>query len=211
MATTLEQNRILIIDDDAGIRGLMARHFSRRGFQVEQAEAAEEVIERFGGRVPRFDVVLTDVHLPGESGVEFARRIKASRPEQPVVFMTGDSDASIARQALRNGASGFLLKPFQFSEVDTAVRNAVQRKRAHVTVDAQVVLGPARRRRVNVMAHLRVGATVAALLTAGWLAGGALAPAHSATPAAAAQTTDVGPANSPTVVPIVIERSVYLK
>ncbi|HEY0305485.1 MAG TPA: response regulator, partial [Longimicrobiales bacterium] len=172
MATTLEQNRILIIDDDAGIRGLMARHFSRRGFQVEQAEAAEEVIERFGGRVPRFDVVLTDVHLPGESGVEFARRIKASRPEQPVVFMTGDSDASIARQALRNGASGFLLKPFQFSEVDTAVRNAVQRKRAHVTVDAQVVLGPARRRRVNVMAHLRVGATVAALLTAGWLAGG---------------------------------------
>ena len=207
---TLQQNRILIVDDDAGIRGLMAKHFSRRGFQVEQAEAAEEAIARFGGAVPRFDVVVTDVHLPGQSGVDLARQIKARQPEQPVVFMTGDADAEIARQALKNGASSFLLKPFDFSEIDTAVRNAVQRKSAHVTKPAMVVLGPARKRRAKVMPRVRIGATIAALLALGWLAGAGLAPTSSNVPVASVQSAPA-PGNQTTVVPVVIERSVYLK
>ena len=209
---TLQQNRILIVDDDASIRGLMAKHFRRRGFEVEQAEAAEEAIERFGGSVPRFDVVVTDVHLPGESGVELARRIKQAQPEQPVVFMTGDSDAAIARQALRNGAASFLVKPFDFSEIDTAVRNAVQRKSAHVTVAAQVVLAPMRRRRVRIMPRVRVGAAIAALLALGWVAGAGLgtSPASSSVPVASVQPAAAA-GNNTTVVPVVIERSVYLR
>lgn len=208
---TLQQNRILIVDDDASIRGLMAKHFSRRGFDVEQAGAAEDVIERFGGSAPRFDVVVTDVHLPGQSGVDFAKRIKEVQPEQAVVFMTGDSDAALARQALKSGASSFLLKPFEFSEMDTAVRNAVHRKSAHVTVPAKVVLGPARRRRRHVFARARVGATIAALLMLGWMAGVGLAPSPSNTPAPPVAAASMGQGSQTTVVPIVIERSVYLK
>ena len=208
---TLQQSRILIVDDDAGIRGLMAKHFRRRGFEVEQAGAAEDVIERFGGSTPRFDVVVTDVHLPGQSGVDFAKRIKEVQPEQAVVFMTGDSDAGIARQALKNGASGFLLKPFEFSEMDTAVRNAVQRKSAHVTVPAKVVLAPARRRRRHVLARARVGATIAALLVLGWITGAGLTPSPGDAPAQSVQSGSTAQSNQTTVVPIVIERSVYLK
>jgi DNA-binding NtrC family response regulator len=211
MATTQQQNRILIIEDDASIRGLMARHFSRRGFEVEQAEAAEEVIERFGGTVPRFDVVLTDVHLPGQSGVDFARRIKEEKPDQAIVFMTGDADNGIAREALRSGAAGFLMKPFQFSEVDTTVRNVLQRKRAHVTVAAKVVLGPLRTRRTSVMPRIRVGATIAAVLMLGWLAGAGLGSAPSPAPIAAAPAAGAAAGNNTTVVPVVIERSVYLR
>ena len=171
---TPQQNRILIVDDDPSIRGLMARHFRRRGFQVEQAEAAEEVLERFGADLPQFDVVLTDVHLPGQSGVDLARRIKEVQPEQPVVFMTGDADAAIARQALKSGASSFLLKPFQFFEIDTSVRNAVQRKAVHVGVFAGTVRSPKRRRRVSVSARVRVAAVIAVMLALGWIAGAGL-------------------------------------
>ncbi len=211
---TLQNNRILIVDDDASIRGLMAKHFSRRGFEVEQAEAAEDVIERFGSSMPRFDVVVTDVHLPGQSGVDLARRIKEVEPGQAVVFMTGDPDAAIARQALQNGAESFLLKPFEFSEIDTAVRNAVQRKSAHVTVAARVVLAPVRRRRrrsTRRTVHTKIAATIAAVLSVGFMAGVGLAPAPVNTPAVAAGASGPASDSRPMVIPIVIERSIYLK
>ncbi len=166
---TPEQKRILIVDDDPGIRTLMAKHFSRKGFQVEQAEAAEEVLDLFGGDVPPFDVVLTDIHLPGQSGVDLARRIKLVQPDQAIVFMTGDADEAIARQALRSGAASFLLKPFQFFEIDTAVRNALQRN--VVPVDVPTAGTHKHRRRPSAKVRLRIAAVVAVMLLLGWIAG----------------------------------------
>ena len=105
------QQRVLIVDDDPGMRGVIARHFRRKGYEVEQAEAAEDVIGRFATGRGRYDVVVTDVHLPGASGVELARQIRHVWPEQPVIVMTGDADAAIAQRALRSGAAGVLIKP----------------------------------------------------------------------------------------------------
>jgi DNA-binding response OmpR family regulator len=211
MATLQQTNRVLIVEDDAGMRGLMAKHFRRRGYEVEQAEAAEEVLGRFGVNDGRYDVVVTDVHLPGESGVDMARRIRAMRPEQQVVFMTGDADASIAQRALRDGAAGYLVKPFEFSELDAVVNHAVKRvgRSAHVTVPAQVVLGPARpRRQTRWAVRARIALAAAAMVALAWLAGSALVPA----PVSAAPSTPVAqPGNQPVVVPVVIERSIYLK
>ena len=189
---TPQPNKILIVDDDPSIRRLMAKHFSRKGFQVEQAEAAEEVFDRFGGDVPPFDVVLTDIHLPGQSGVDLARRIKLAQPDQAVVFMTGDADEAIARQALRSGASSFLLKPFQFFEIDMAVRNALQRK--VVPVDAQVAGSPKPRRRTSLKTRMRIAAVVAVMLLLGWIAGAGLdSPAEES--AEAANATAAASAN----------------
>jgi DNA-binding NarL/FixJ family response regulator len=168
----------------------------------------EEVMERFGGAIPRFDVVVTDVHLPGESGVDFARRIKASEPGQAVVFITGDSDNDIARAALRSGSSGFLVKPFQVSEIETAVRNAVQRQKGNVTVNVNVVMAPARRHRVQIMPRLRAAAAVAALLALGWLAGAGFSSEPANKPADSMQASADG-SNKPAMVPVVIERPVY--
>jgi DNA-binding response OmpR family regulator len=226
MTTAQQNNRILIVEDDAGMRGLMAKHFRRKGYEVEQAEAAEEVVARFGENSGRFDVVVTDVHLPGESGVDLARRIKEMRPEQQVVFMTGDADATIAQRALRGGAAGYLVKPFEFFELDAVVNHAVTRGAfvqpenqpvarvasgsAHVTMPAKVVLAPARRtRHTRLAGRARVALAAAAMITLAWLAGNALAPAPVS--AAAAVISSAAPDNKPVVVPIVIERSVYLK
>jgi DNA-binding response OmpR family regulator len=225
MTALKQSNRILIVEDDASIRGLMTRHFKRRGYEVEQAGAAEEVIARLDGG-KRFDVVVTDVHLPGESGVDLARRLHALSPEQPIVFMTGDSDAGIARQALQDGAAGYLLKPFEFFELDAVVNHAVQRKErvgtqlrsvrrgesAHVTLPAKVVLAPARPRPSTFAARARVALATAAMLGLAWLAGVGMAPGGATSapvqPAAAvAQATS----SQPMVIPVMIDRTVYMK
>jgi DNA-binding response OmpR family regulator len=226
MTAVKQSNRILIVDDDPSIRGLMAKHFTRHGYEVEQAEAAEEVMERFGGR--RFDVVVTDVHLPGESGVDLARRMKGMQPDQPIVFMTGDADAGIARQALHDGANGYLLKPFEFFEMDAAVKNAMRPREvvaptrlpttvarvsataAHVTVPARVVLAPSRPRRSNFFAQARVVLATAAMLVMGWLAGVGLAPTP-VTAAAPAPAVSSNENSRPIVIPMMIERTVYSK
>lgn len=188
---TAQQSRILIVEDDAGVRSLIAKHFRRKGYAVEQAAAAEEVINRMGRIGPRFDVVVTDVHLPGASGVDLARRIKEVRPEQPVVFITGDSDALIAEHEARGDTAGYLLKPFDFVELEAVVTRALQRdasavaerreyvthvdKAVNVTMPAKVVLAPRRSgRRKGLNARVRVAVVSAAILTMAWLAGSAL-------------------------------------
>jgi DNA-binding NtrC family response regulator len=187
MQAQKQNNRILIVEDDASIRRLMTRHFQKRGFEVEQAGAAEEVLDRFVG-MQQFDVVVTDVHLPGESGVDLARRLHVQRPDQPIVFMTGDSDAKIAREALADGAAGYLLKPFEFFELDAVVNQAVQRKQrvgtqlravrrgesAHVTLPPKVMLAPARPRPSTFATQVRVALATAAMLGLAWLAGAGL-------------------------------------
>lgn len=182
MSPVKQNNRILIVEDDASIRAVMTRHFRRNGFDVEQAGAAEEAAERFKPGERRFDVVVTDVHLPGESGVDLARRIHEMLPGQPIVFMTGDSDARIARRALADGAAGYLLKPFELFELDAVVNHAVQRpaqqpsvvrrgRSAHVTLPPKVVLRPALPPRPMLAARARVAITTAVMLGLAWLAG----------------------------------------
>src|SRR5688572_25632682 len=117
----MTRHRILIVEDDASVRRLMMAHFEKNGFAVEYAMAAEEVASD-----ERYDVVLTDVNLPGESGVDLARRIRAHQPGQPVVFMTGDTDAALAHRALRTGAAGYLIKPFELCELDAVINQAVR-------------------------------------------------------------------------------------
>jgi DNA-binding NtrC family response regulator len=223
MATLKQTNRILIVEDDDTIRSLMTRHFRRNGFEVEQASAAEEVVERFQSDKKRFDVVVTDVHLPGESGVDLARRIQAMQPGQPIVFMTGDSDARLAREALQDGAAGYLLKPFEFFELDAVVNHAVQRNErtqtnvraihstqpAHITKPAKVVLAPARPRPSTFRARARVAVATAAMLGFGWLVGVGIAPSGAPVAGATvaqlqAQTTN----DRPIVVPVVVQNTV---
>ena len=178
----MAKNRILIVEDDASVRRLMLAHFEKNGFAVEYAIAAEEVSSD-----ERYDVVLTDVNLPGESGVEMARRIRASQPNQPVVFMTGDADAAVADRALRTGAAGYLIKPFEMFELDAVINHAVRIRHPvqdfgrpvpghrHVTRPAQVLLSPRSRDRADLTAtRLRIATVIAMMLLSAFAAGAAM-------------------------------------
>lgn len=113
--------RILVVDDEPAVRELIARHFRRAGDQVVVAASAEDVRGR-GHSQRTWDVVVSDIHLPGESGVELAREL-ADRTKA-LVLVTGDRDQVLAAEALKDLRAGYLLKPFELFELDAAVNLA---------------------------------------------------------------------------------------
>jgi putative two-component system response regulator len=123
----VQARRILVVEDEAPVRTLVARHLERLGYEVAQASDAEQVLLRMSRDREPFDVVLSDIHLPGLSGVELLRLLLTHSPLRPVIMITGDADEALARRALSYGATGYLLKPFQLFELEAAVQQAVSR------------------------------------------------------------------------------------
>jgi DNA-binding response OmpR family regulator len=117
--------KVLVVEDDAAMRALLTRQLRRKGFDVTEAEDAESVLNQGSGG-SGFDLVVTDVHLPGQSGVELARHLRRDDANSRVVFVTGDHDEGLAREALAEGAAGYLLKPFAFFELEALVRAALK-------------------------------------------------------------------------------------
>ncbi len=124
---TEERRRVLVVEDEAPVRELVAKHLERKGYEVAQASDAEQVLLRMSRDREPFDVVLSDIHLPGLSGVELLRLLLTHSPLRPVIMITGDSDESLARKALGYGAAGYLLKPFELFELEAAVKQAIAR------------------------------------------------------------------------------------
>lgn len=118
------RHRILLVEDDVGVRQVVRAHLGGR-FEVEEAGSAEEVLDRLRRQGLRYTVALTDVHLPGMSGVQLSRLLLATQPLKPVIMITGDDDQGLAREALSYGASGYLLKPFELFELDATLAQAV--------------------------------------------------------------------------------------
>jgi PAS domain S-box-containing protein len=105
------QAAILLIEDDAALRGLLARSLEREGHQVTQAHDGEEALAILGQGAP-FDLLVTDAVLPGRSGPKLARQIEADHPRLRVLFISGYSDDAILRLGLLNEQEAFLQKPF---------------------------------------------------------------------------------------------------
>lgn len=119
--------RALLVEDDAATRKLIATHLRRSGLEVTALESAEQVLIEAARRDVGYDVVVSDVHLPGMSGLDLASLILSRNPAQPIVLITGDPDAALAREALSRGPVSYLLKPFEMFELDAAVNQALVR------------------------------------------------------------------------------------
>ncbi len=123
--------RILVVEDDEALRGVIVRHFRRRSFEVRDFADAESVMADIVATSPAacspYDIVLADVHLPRLSGIELARLMQARWPTQQIVLVTGDRDEATARVALRRGVAGYLLKPFELFELDAAINPTLSR------------------------------------------------------------------------------------
>ena len=106
---------ILVIDDEASIREFIKDFFEDRGFNVEIASDGIEGIDKC--LKGEFDLVLTDMLMPKLIGLEVLRRIKAARPEQKVIVMTGVKERSMADRAKEIGCHSYLTKPIQLAEL----------------------------------------------------------------------------------------------
>ena len=106
--------RVLVVEDDQPIREMVARYLEELGVLVSHSGEGREGIEMIGGR--EFDILVTDIAMPGINGVELARRSAEIRPGLPILFMTGCSDASIEQYGMPEDAL-LLRKPFKLDDL----------------------------------------------------------------------------------------------
>jgi len=129
--------RILLVEDDEAHRETLARHLSRSGFAVTAAEDAERALGVFASTQPA--LILTDVRMPGMSGLELLDRIRASK-DVPVIVMTAFGDMQGAIDAMKKGAFDYLTKPLDLDDLDEVLRRCL---REHRNAGAAAVQGPA--------------------------------------------------------------------
>jgi DNA-binding NtrC family response regulator len=110
---------ILVVDDERLVLTLLARVLSEAGYEVLQADSAEEALKL--SATSNFDLLLTDLRMPGLSGQELALCLLQTRPGLPVIYMSGFCDRAAAGLDALSGASEFLQKPFSRSALLTAV------------------------------------------------------------------------------------------
>jgi DNA-binding response OmpR family regulator len=102
---------ILIIDDEAALRQTLARILQHAGFEVTTAENGEQGLSFI--ETTNFDLIFMDLRMPGMAGMDALKLIHASYPNLPVILFTAQPDLSSAVEALRNGATDYLLKPLK--------------------------------------------------------------------------------------------------
>jgi CheY-like chemotaxis protein len=111
---------ILIVDDEPSIREVLSGYFEHqygpRGFTIETAADGAEALAAVRRRRPA--LILLDIDMPGMSGVEALRAVRAIDPRIPVIMVTGNADSRVAGQVIKDGAYSYLPKPVKFPYLD---------------------------------------------------------------------------------------------
>ncbi len=121
-----QMERILIADDDAVIREGVRRVLSGAGYDVETVSNGRAALERL--EAERFKLLVTDLKMPGMSGLEVLQAIRTRQPELPVILITGYAAIDNAVEAMKNGATDYLAKPFENEEIIEKVKTALKNR-----------------------------------------------------------------------------------
>ena len=120
---------ILVVDDDETIRDMLYDLFEEE-HRCHQAETAERAISYL--ETEHYDVILTDISMPGLSGLELLGHVRQSQPDTPVIVITGIHDHEHAEGLLKLGAFHFLKKPFRLEDVEASVDKAIKFRQQQV-------------------------------------------------------------------------------
>ena len=125
---------VLVVDDETDVEALFRQQFRRdlraQRFMMEFANSATEALARIASTTEQsLILILSDINMPGMTGLEMLPKVKQLRPEVPVIMITAYGDAETKRKALASGASGLLTKPIDFTllreEIDARLAQAV--------------------------------------------------------------------------------------
>jgi two-component system, NtrC family, nitrogen regulation response regulator GlnG len=133
-------NPVWIIDDDRSIRWVFEKALAREGIAYRTFGSALEALDRMSQEAPQ--VVVSDIRMPGLSGLEFMQQLRAKLPTTPVIIMTAYSDLESAVAAFQGGAFEYLPKPFDVDHAIELVRRAMDESRRQVEVPAEVEEAP---------------------------------------------------------------------
>ena len=120
--------RLLLVEDDAALRDLLAQRFRDAGYAVETAATGPDALAAAEAALP--DLVLLDVMLPGLDGLDVCRRLRADHALLPILLLTAKADELDRVVGLEVGADDYITKPFSVQEVVARVRAALRRSRA---------------------------------------------------------------------------------
>jgi DNA-binding NtrC family response regulator len=118
---------ILIVEDEAKMLRLLELNLAEDGYATHTAQDAEAALKIL--RREKIDLVLTDLKLPGMSGLEFLQAVKRSNAHTPVIVMTAYGTVETAVEAMKAGASDYILKPFSMEEIRLIIRKELDVRR----------------------------------------------------------------------------------
>jgi CheY-like chemotaxis protein len=125
---------VLVVDDEPDVEALFRQQFRRdlrsQRFMMDFANSASDALRRVASTIEQsLILILSDINMPGMTGLEMLPKVKEIRPEVPVIMITAYGDPDTRRKALENGASGLLTKPIDFTllreEIDTRLAERI--------------------------------------------------------------------------------------
>jgi len=121
----METKSILVVDDEPSMRMALSESLESCGYEVVTANNGEDALNKFHEGL--YEVVITDVRMPKQGGMEVLRRIKEISHETPVIVITAYGTVNTAVEAMKEGASDFIMKPFSLEHLELVVKNVVSK------------------------------------------------------------------------------------
>lgn len=122
--------RILVIDDDSGIRALFAKALESLGHKVSTAASGIEGMELV--KQADFEMVFLDLGMPEMNGDEFLQKLKKTKPDLPVIIITGFPGSELLERVVKQGPFGVMNKPFTHSDIVNAVKSFLKVRQPHI-------------------------------------------------------------------------------
>lgn len=132
-----ENARIIIVDDDEGIRETLAAILQEEGYTVETAENGKEAIEKTNTKF--YNLALIDIRLPDIEGIDLLKEIKETTPKIRKIIITGYPTLQNAMEAVNSGADAYVLKPFDIEKVLKIIKDQLERQRSEKKYSQQKV------------------------------------------------------------------------
>ena len=118
--------KILVVDDDGRLRGLLQRFLEEQGFQVKAVGDGEQMDRALSREL--FSLLVLDLMLPGEDGISICQRLRRQGSDMPIIMLTAKGDDNERIEGLRAGADDYLPKPFNPQELDARIRAVLRRR-----------------------------------------------------------------------------------
>jgi DNA-binding NtrC family response regulator len=121
----MTDKKILVVDDEEGIRRVLHRSLSASGYRVLTAGSASDAMEIIRNEHPA--IVLADITMPGMDGIELLQKIRLEHPDTKVIMMTGHVDLEFAMSSLRYEAADFIAKPIKYGALEIALKRVYEK------------------------------------------------------------------------------------
>ena len=122
----MSKDRIVVVDDESDMVDLLEIMLRKEGYEVAAFQSAVEALGWCGSN--SFDLVITDIKMPGMGGLEFLKSLKAVQPDCPVIMITAYASVDTAVEAMKAGAYDYFIKPFNVEEIKLNIRKAISYK-----------------------------------------------------------------------------------